>query len=573
MEGIDLEQVNALRAKLGIQPIPTPGSNGLQFKDKGEDGSDQEEASTHETRQAAAGDNWLQLQAEQEAKDRRLAQKLQIKKQRDAAQRIAKLKGRGLGDLDEDEDLEDATSWLLKSKKRQKKLEKERQKRLEAELAEREKQAEYTTSDLSGLKVAHEIDQFGEEGDQILTLKDTTVGDDEDEDDELEDLDLREKEKLQERLKSKKRKFAYDPNATTEGSGLLSQYDDVIDGKKRIQISLDDIQKQATTPDVTMNETDQEGPKMPEMDRKRKKRRMRAAELARQLRDGDSNAPEDEEVGLIIDETTEFVSSLRTSTAQKKETRASAATQPEPAAIPALKLEADKQPKAEPMRSPSPPPETDAMDVDLPKPTEPAIQEVEKIHDDLGEEENLNKGMGAVLGMLTSRGILNREAEEDKNGLLRDRQRFLSEKKRREEDAERKARLQRERDRQSGKLDRMSVREREDYARNLNAQRDQAESRQMADIFNREYKPDVQLKYVDEYGRRLDAKEAFKHLSHQFHGKGSGKGKTEKRLKKIDDEKKKEGMSLLDTSRDTGGMDNAAQNRAKTNRQAGVRLQ
>lgn len=50
------------------------------------------------------------------------------------------------------------------------------------------------------------------------------------------------------------------------------------------------------------------------------------------------------------------------------------------------------------------------------------------------------------------------------------------------------------------------------------------------------YKPDVKLEYVDETGRHLNQKEAFRQLSHRFHGKGSGKKKTEKRGKKLDEE-------------------------------------
>ena len=47
------------------------------------------------------------------------------------------------------------------------------------------------------------------------------------------------------------------------------------------------------------------------------------------------------------------------------------------------------------------------------------------------------------------------------------------------------------------------------------------------------YKPDVNIEYVDDTGRRMNEKEAFRYLSHRFHGKGSGKKKTEKRAKKI----------------------------------------
>ncbi|MDA4133066.1 MAG: SART-1 family protein, partial [Thaumarchaeota archaeon] len=89
--------------------------------------------------------------------------------------------------------------------------------------------------------------------------------------------------------------------------------------------------------------------------------------------------------------------------------------------------------------------------------------------------------------------------------------------------------------------------------------------------FNRSYRPNVVLEYRDDAGRGLDAKEAFKHLSHQFHGKGSGKGKTDKRLKKIEDEKRREAQSMLDTSQHVG-MSSATAQQTKKRREAGVRL-
>ena len=93
----------------------------------------------------------------------------------------------------------------------------------------------------------------------------------------------------------------------------------------------------------------------------------------------------------------------------------------------------------------------------------------------------------------------------------------------------------------------------------------------MAEAFNRDYKPGFQLRRPDGFGREMNEKEAFKELSHVFHGKGSGKMKTEKRLKKIEEEKKRESMSTLDSSQNTG-MNTAVGTAARKNRQAGVRL-
>ena len=79
-----------------------------------------------------------------------------------------------------------------------------------------------------------------------------------------------------------------------------------------------------------------------------------------------------------------------------------------------------------------------------------------------------------------------------------------------------------------------------------NRLREQQEAREALDLY-KDYKPDVNITYHDEFGRELTPKEAWKMLSHRFHGKGSGKMKTEKRLKKIAEEKKKEAMASGDT--------------------------
>jgi len=61
------------------------------------------------------------------------------------------------------------------------------------------------------------------------------------------------------------------------------------------------------------------------------------------------------------------------------------------------------------------------------------------------------------------------------------------------------------------------------------------------------YKPEVLLEYVDDKGRAMSSKEAFRYLSHKFHGKGSGKLKTEKRHRKIMEDDLMQKMSSTDT--------------------------
>nr|CAI5865071.1 unnamed protein product [Callosobruchus analis] len=61
------------------------------------------------------------------------------------------------------------------------------------------------------------------------------------------------------------------------------------------------------------------------------------------------------------------------------------------------------------------------------------------------------------------------------------------------------------------------------------------------------FKPNVKLEYIDDEGRVLNSKEAFRYLSHKFHGKGPGKNKIEKRIKKSTQEQLMKKMSSTDT--------------------------
>lgn len=151
-------------------------------------------------------------------------------------------------------------------------------------------------------------------------------------------------------------------------------------------------------------------------------------------------------------------------------------------------------------------------------------------------EKTFGSGMAATLSLLRQQGVLalpsaDQTAREDVQ-LHRDR--FLAEYRHRQ--------TQRETDRlqsRSGNKD-QATREYE------NRLREQQEARAQLELF-KDYKPDVEIVYYDEYGRVLTPKESWKALSHKFHGKGSGKMKTEKRLKKIAEEKKQAAMASGDT--------------------------
>lgn len=164
-------------------------------------------------------------------------------------------------------------------------------------------------------------------------------------------------------------------------------------------------------------------------------------------------------------------------------------------------------------------------------------QEEEEFAVGTSNEQNFSTGMAATLSILRQQGILKPPTEDQRE----------------------RERLQKQRDLWLAQQ-RYNIAKRElERYQSKGAQRDQAqreydnrlremqERRQNIDDFNSGYKPDVNISYHDEHGRQLTVKEAWKALSHKFHGKGSGKMKTEKRLKKIEEERKKLAMASGDT--------------------------
>ncbi|CCX06303.1 Similar to U4/U6.U5 tri-snRNP-associated protein snu66; acc. no. O94538 [Pyronema omphalodes CBS 100304] len=653
---LSIEETNKIRLSLGLKPLKvdtgpaaTPGGEPI-YED------------TTEGRERRAVDNWKAHEAEIEKEAARKRRQDEIKRAREQAQRFRKLEGKGLADEDDEEDAKD---WVKKMKKRQKKKADEIAREMEEELErEARERKEYTSAELQGLKVSHDLADLGDlGGETILTLKDTTIEENEEEGDELISTDLVERERLAERLELKKKKPAYnvyDDEDETGEKRLLAQYDDeedkarlkkrfVLDGTgslagnetyrqevaaklKQTALSLDiqseipsdyvdpasvkvkkpkktkkkstrrradddedaitfDAAPPAPPADENAMELEDDLPVAPKPKRKiaedvnfiddddlqaslalkrrtalKKRKLMKPADIARQLREETEavSTPgamdeDEEEPGLVIDETSEFVATLRAPTASERKPK------PEVSEAPVQTSPEAKEEDPEAMeedgdinmimdeRSTSP---------KLEEPTVPAITST-----GLEEETTISRGIGATLAMLNQRGLLKRDPEaEAKAQLIRDRDRFRAQKRLHEIEAEEKAKAARLKDRQSGKFERMSAREREDHARWENKQRDLQEAREMAARF-KDYKPDVNLSYKDEFGREMNQKEAFKYLSHQFHGKGSGKAKTEKRLKKIEDEKKREAAGGLGSA-----ADNAVSAAAKKSKQAGVRL-
>lgn len=649
MDPVAIEQMNKLRKSLGL-PLLGPQAetqDGPKFKDKSEGaGEDREPASTLETREAAGYANFQQIQEEEKRKLEREKRKKAIQKARDAAARLEKLEGKGLGDIDEDVD---AKSWLRGSKQRQKEIERERARKLEEELAERERLAaiDYTSSDLAGVQVAHEVGDFDDgTGEQILTLKDQEIGkDDEDVDgDVLENAELLAKEKLQERLDAKK-KIRYDIH-DDEKKELLSQYDEkkrkaftldaqgssieereskrqAIGEKLKNAISLDILkpeavsdyqeikikkpkkvkkhkrQKEADEDDMFPTSTDgATGPMDVDAPASRsrtdtainddedlssalnfsrkaalKKKKLKPEDLVKQLKEEEPNVtPEPEEGGIVLDDTTTFLDNINTERREPQARPVPRSTEPEPNEVNEGSPADEDEPMADANQAYAVVEGDEQALLDNIVKRESSTPAPDNTTG-LEREDTLDNGVGAALKLLRGRGVLKETDPTDRNAIYRQKQMFIEEQRLREHQSEQTARQQRERDRLSGKNKGLSRAEQEEQARWQNERRSQQTSIQAAAAFNKEYKPVVELKYVDDSGRVLNQKEAFKHLSHQFHGKGSGKQKTEKQLKKIEEEKRREAKSVLDTGRDgEQGLQRAQGTMGKKANVAGVRL-
>jgi U4/U6.U5 tri-snRNP-associated protein 1 len=672
MDAAAIEEINKVRLAMGMKPLPVPGAAPppREATPELETGDDGKPVSTLETREAASYENFRKAQEAEEAKRKREAKAAAVKKARELAQRTAVIEGKGLADDDDDVDVK---SWLKNQKKRQKKIEAARKAEEEKAAAEASRVAEHTAADLAGVKVAHDMAAFLDGDDQVLTLKDTGVLENEEEGDELENIALREQEKLHERLDLKKKRPVYDPNDVDETgeSGLLSKYDEEIYGKKKKAFTLDSaaatteladileapVQKrrqQAVDLDVLGEyscnaQVDAAGPMLtnagaedapaptsdyldaseikvkkpkkkkskstrrrreddddvlftgdtangdePEQEMEvdsgaavftkkrkivddsfvddedlqsslalqrrealKKRKKMRPEDIARQLREEAENEMKTEDNGIVMDEISRFVDGLRAEPDEDRKPRKPKAEdgvttmQDESSSEDEEMHDADHHHHHRRSREPSPLAEVPATGVE--------------------EEKTVAQGMGATLALLRDRHLIEEGKGAEMNEKFRQRQRFLNELRRRMDLFDQETRAQRERDRASGRLDRMSARDREEWQRQQNTLRDQHQSRVIDALFREGYRPDVELKYVDGDGRSLDAKEAFKELSHQFHGKGSGKGKTDKRLKKLAEEKRRMAQSMLDASQNVG-MSSAASHQTKKRREAGVRL-
>ncbi|BGO94005.1 hypothetical protein NBRC10512_003638 [Rhodotorula toruloides] len=155
-----------------------------------------------------------------------------------------------------------------------------------------------------------------------------------------------------------------------------------------------------------------------------------------------------------------------------------------------------------------------------------------------GGEQLVSRGLASTLSLLRHQGLVKPRTPEEiaREKEFKAREAWLAAQRRRD--------MERERERLESR--RMGDKKDQQQREYENRMRDQRDAQATLEAYAN-YKPVVNLSYHDEFGRDLTPKEAWKQLNYDFHGHGSGAKKKEKRLLKIENERKQAAMAAGDT--------------------------
>ncbi|KAJ2257212.1 hypothetical protein GGI13_000970 [Coemansia sp. RSA 455] len=188
-----------------------------------------------------------------------------------------------------------------------------------------------------------------------------------------------------------------------------------------------------------------------------------------------------------------------------------------------------------------------------PRPTEtPAEQPGFEPEEITTKEPSVGSGLFATLSLLRQRNMLDKLTDDQRKREIQQRSRDSLLAEQRRQDAALTLERQRikllgshaqkqapaaDKKQRRGKADELTPKELDE----IKAREQEALDRKWAREYEermRDYKPQVNLEYVDDTGRTLTTKEAYKQLSHAFHGHYSGKNKIDKVMAKRERERK-----------------------------------
>ncbi|CAI8042695.1 U4/U6.U5 tri-snRNP-associated protein 1 [Geodia barretti] len=595
---LNIEETNKLRANLGLKP--------LQVDEQGDN-----KTSSQVTEEVhAPPSNLGALQAAE-----KLREKMEtIREKREQHKKLSAVKT--LGEPDNDD--YSAVSWLKKFDLAQEEKEKaQRRAKMLAEMDEEfgvgdlvegaMQEKTYTSRDLKGLIVEHKEEEFVEGKDVVLTLKDSGVL--EENDDVLVNINILESEHARRNIHLRRKRTDYDPyeemdEEAMQQTSILKKYNEEIEGVKKANFELGEfgdvdtskereaqivkmrLQSQALTlekaPAKIASEyfTKDEMVQFRKPKRKKKVRKLKADDLLGISPDSDmlderdhgtrgkKSADGEDSISKLEEEDTDPLIGTAFQRAKRlvKEgvSRTSGAAkvaqicERESGRMSSSDLTGDEivlDKTAEFCRQLGEEEDhvvkeergdIDRMDVqegdyqeamgswtevDVNAPREFQPKEEELYQE---AEPNVSSGLSAALQMAGRKGFIDTSKQKkDSSSVV-----HVYSDVHRDKDYER----QKERERE----------------------RDLSHSRIMLFPEKKSYNPHVNIEYVDDKGRDLTPKEAFRYMSHKFHGRGSGKRKTEKRMKKLREEHFMNKSSSVDTPLNTLAMLQSKQKKSQT---------
>ncbi|KAK7483539.1 hypothetical protein BaRGS_00025213 [Batillaria attramentaria] len=637
---LSIEETNKLRAKLGLKPLEAGGENASSKSSENQD--------VHVPA----------INLSEKKRTEKLREKMStMKEKRTIQSKLGAVKGLGESDSEDD----NAVFWVKKNRKlqKEKELAEKRAKLLEemdeefgvGGLVEQEfkasrPQANYTSGDLSGLKVEHAMEKFKEGSHVILTLKDKGVLDEED-DDVLMNVNIVDDERAEKNVENKKKKPDYKPYDEPEfdeygmlkARDVLDKYDEEIHGAKKESFVLGSGGKYDAEHERNMEEIRRQlrqqgqsllGPAATiaseymtpeEMNAKFKKVKKKVRKIRkREVLKADDLQPLPEQENQVS-----HGSRSRRRGADHEVKMEDGEESSEPPVPPVdddacfyTGITVKQEPTASTFKPPLPPgaapddedivgPEEDLSGVAVEE--EELQQELQSmLHKTRRLNQRSERKLGVqkfcrTLGEIPTYGLAgNREEEREE---IMDLELELMEQRKQEQEmadeqtgwnevdidtnpinimgeeksvleeepvvsasigsalqlAMKKGYLENEPQKKHSSAPKHSHIQAQNYSiedkryddlDEKYRKRDRYGGGMITDFKDKDgYKPEIRLEYVDDSGRNLNPKEAFRQLSHRFHGKGSGKKKTEKRQKKVEEENLMKQMSSTDTPLNT----------------------
>lgn len=575
-ESISLEETNKIRAQLGLKLIPTSSQQAAAKEPDSENS------------------NWKEFKIEEHKVVEHEKLQRKLRQLKEEAQRRKQLEGGTILDGIETED-SSSKNWLSRFKKmRQKAVARRLEQEEDESLKDSNDEAE--ESSLSGMKVAHKLSDIQNiKEDVILTLKDQSVLDEDQE--ELVSSKLEEKEKLEEKKEALKGKSKYhddhdeilDVTEEKESDHFLlsgktiknnvskpgNEDVDMQDEPVGVHLNLDD--SNFTDPTVrsdyqepkkfkkfkkktfTISEkkrkrlSDDDGIASEDADldlqsaltknRKRilkSKRSMPSAEeIAESLlaSTADAQTAEKESDGVVVSQSTDFLSYIRKVQVEEQSKELTPETENLVSEDTVIKIEDDHPSSSFPETKPS------ASEVEKAGEPDETLAERDEIEDTA--TISVGGSMAETLRLLKAKGVIKQSEEEEKQTAQMSKQReWQKELERRRIKLEADFQKRRDKARQEAGYDRLGAKQKAELVA-LEKQQFEAELGKVSQDMFADYRPVVNIEYHDESGAVLSTKEAYKHLSHQFHGNASGKKRVEKQLKKREEQLKQESKTIF----------------------------